>query len=219
MSDSQGKPPEKAPNSGRDPRRDKNQSSNGMWYVLVFSVIGILIFSTMSQSRDGEKVTLTEFKRSVENKVRTARDIHELTIGPTQMTWQDCSIADVRKGKTAKRYYVGVWGIGDQSINDLLKLLEDNGIEATGGQTPSAFAEMLPMLFLTVLMVGLFIFLLRRLGGTGSAMSFGRSRGRLYAQDDVGVTFDDVAGIDEAVEELKEVVEFLKTPQKYQSLG
>ena len=75
------------------------------------------------------------------------------------------------------------------------------------------------MLFLTVLMIGLFIFLLRRLGGAGSAMSFGRSRGRLYAQDDVSVTFEDVAGIEEAVEELKEVVEFLKTPQKYQSLG
>ena len=50
-------------------------------------------------------------------------------------------------------------------------------------------------------------------------MSFGRSRGRLYAQEDVHVTFNDVAGIDEAVEELKEVVEFLRTPQKYQALG
>ena len=219
MSEPQGKPPEKAPKSGRDPRKDKNQSSNGLWYILVFSVIGILIFSTMSQSQNGEKVSMTEFKRSVENQVRTSRDVHELTIGPTQITWQDCSMDDVRKGKTAKRFYVGVWGIGDTAINDLLILLEKNGIEATGGTTPSAWAEMLPMLFLTALMIGLFIFLLRRLGGTGSAMSFGRSRGRLYAQDDVGVTFDDVAGIDEAVEELKEVVEFLKTPQKYQSLG
>ncbi len=219
MSDSQGTPPEKKPNSRRDPRKDKNQSGNGLWYILVFSVIGILIFSTMSQSQNGEKVTLTTFKNDVKENILTARDVHELTIGPTQMTWQDCSMDDIRKGKTAKRYYVGVWGIGDQSINDILLLLEEKGIEATGGQTPSAWAEMLPMLFLTALMVGLFIFLMRRLSGTGSAMSFGRSRGRLYAQDDVGVTFEDVAGIDEAVEELKEVVEFLKTPQKYQSLG
>ncbi|MGV2335289.1 MAG UNVERIFIED_CONTAM: AAA family ATPase [Planctomycetaceae bacterium] len=50
-------------------------------------------------------------------------------------------------------------------------------------------------------------------------MSFGRSRGRLYAQDDVQVTFKDVAGIDEAVEELKEVVDFLRTPARYQALG
>ena len=50
-------------------------------------------------------------------------------------------------------------------------------------------------------------------------MAFGRSRGKMYAQEDLGVTFDDVAGIDEAVEELREVVEFLRTPEKYQVLG
>ena len=65
----------------------------------------------------------------------------------------------------------------------------------------------------------LFIFMMRRMGGAGSPMAFGRSRGKLYAQEDIGVTFDDVAGIDEAVEELREVVEFLKTPEKYQRLG
>ena len=79
--------------------------------------------------------------------------------------------------------------------------------------------QMLPLLATTLLLVGGFIFVVRRVGGAGSAMSFGRSRGRLYAQEDVQVTFNDVAGIDEAVEELKEVVEFLKTPQKYQALG
>ncbi|MCA9082241.1 MAG: ATP-dependent zinc metalloprotease FtsH, partial [Planctomycetaceae bacterium] len=56
-------------------------------------------------------------------------------------------------------------------------------------------------------------------GGPGAAMSFGRSRGRLHADDDVKVTFGDVAGIEEAVEELREIVEFLRTPGKYQALG
>ncbi|HMC12043.1 MAG TPA: AAA family ATPase, partial [Pirellulaceae bacterium] len=50
-------------------------------------------------------------------------------------------------------------------------------------------------------------------------MAFGRSKGRLYAQEDLGVTFNDVAGIDEAVEEVREVVDFLKLPDKYQKLG
>ncbi|MCA9085424.1 MAG: AAA family ATPase, partial [Planctomycetaceae bacterium] len=164
-------------------------------------------------------MALTEFKRQVRSGELHPGVVHELTIGPTQMTWQDKAPEDVRRGAASKRYYVGLWGIGDASINELLTLLEEHKIEATGAETPSAWADAIPMLFLTAVMVGLFIFLLRRLGGTGSAMSFGRSRGRLYAQDDVHVTFDDVAGIDEAVEELKEVVEFLKTPQKYQSLG
>ena len=65
----------------------------------------------------------------------------------------------------------------------------------------------------------LFIFMIRRMGGAGSPMAFGRSRGKLFAQEDIEITFEDVAGIEEAVDELREVVEFLKTPEKYQMLG
>ena len=57
------------------------------------------------------------------------------------------------------------------------------------------------------------------LGRGGQSDGFGRSRGKMYAQEDVGITFDDVAGIDEAVEELREVVEFLRSPERYQVLG
>ena len=72
---------------------------------------------------------------------------------------------------------------------------------------------------MTGLFVMLFIFMIRRMGGAGSPMAFGRSRGKLFAQEDIEVTFEDVAGIEEAVDELREVVEFLKTPEKYQLLG
>jgi len=65
---------------------------------------------------------------------------------------------------------------------------------------------------------GLIMYVVRK-GGMGSAMAFARSRHRLYDGDSVRVTFDDVAGIDEAVTELREVVGFLKTPEKYQALG
>ena len=62
-------------------------------------------------------------------------------------------------------------------------------------------------------------FLLRWMSGGGGALTFGRSKHKLYAQKDKKVTFQDVAGIDEAVEELREIVDFLKTPDKYQVLG
>ncbi|MFM8401644.1 MAG: ATP-dependent zinc metalloprotease FtsH, partial [Pirellula sp.] len=65
----------------------------------------------------------------------------------------------------------------------------------------------------------LLYFFMRRMGGIGSPMQFGRSRGKLYAQEDIGITFNDVAGIDEAVEEVREIVDFLKHPEKYQRLG
>jgi cell division protease FtsH len=63
------------------------------------------------------------------------------------------------------------------------------------------------------------IYFFRRMTGPGTAMSFGRSRGKLFEGEETRVTFDQVAGIDEAVEELREIVEFLKTPAKYQALG
>jgi cell division protease FtsH len=74
-----------------------------------------------------------------------------------------------------------------------------------------------------LLMIGILVFLgivmLRRIGGVGSPMSFSRSRGKLYSQEDLAITFDEAAGIDEAVEEVREVVDFLKNSEKYQALG
>jgi cell division protease FtsH len=101
----------------------------------------------------------------------------------------------------------------------LRELLEQRGIEFRNAGRPSALLSYVPLLLMTALLVMLFIFMIRRMGGAGSPMAFGRSRGKLYAQEDIDVTFEDVAGIDEAVEELREVVEFLKTPEKYQMLG
>lgn len=74
------------------------------------------------------------------------------------------------------------------------------------------------LLMIIVLLVLGFI-MVKRLGGVGSPMAFGRSRGKLYSHEDLAITFDDVAGIDEAVEEVREVVDFLKHPEKYQILG
>ncbi len=88
-----------------------------------------------------------------------------------------------------------------------------------GGNLPSMWKyNVLLFVMIGLCLAGVYL-LLRRITGTSSPMAFGRSRGKMYAQEDIGVTFDDVAGIDEAVEELREVVEFLKQPEKYQVLG
>lgn len=84
---------------------------------------------------------------------------------------------------------------------------------------PSFFQEYSGLLLLMGLTLGLFYFMIRRLGGSGGPMQFGRSRGKLCAEEELGVSFSDVAGIDEAVEEVREVVDFLKSPEKYQRLG
>jgi cell division protease FtsH len=71
-----------------------------------------------------------------------------------------------------------------------------------------------------LLLVGLWTFFFRRIGGAeGGVMSFARSKAKIFAEDDVKVSFQDVAGVDEAAQELREIVEFLKTPKKYTNLG
>jgi cell division protease FtsH len=84
---------------------------------------------------------------------------------------------------------------------------------------PNQWWAYFPVLLITGLFAFAIIYMMRRMGGAGSPMAFGRSRGRLYAQEDVDINFDDVAGLEEAVEEVREIVEFLRTPEKYQTLG
>ena len=106
-----------------------------------------------------------------------------------------------------------------QAEKQLMEKLDAQGIPYRFIAAPSMWRNWLPMFVLSGLFILFFFLMLRRLGGAGSPMAFGRSRGRLWAQEDLGVSFDDVAGIEEAVEEVHEVVDFLKSPDKYQRLG
>jgi cell division protease FtsH len=101
----------------------------------------------------------------------------------------------------------------------VLELLANSKLGFRFASGPTSFDQHGPWILFGLLAIFLVYFMLRRLIGAGSPMSFGRSRGKLYAQEDLGVTFNDVAGIDEAVEEVREVVDFLKSPDKYQKLG
>lgn len=101
----------------------------------------------------------------------------------------------------------------------LVQLLRDNNIEWQSQRPENPLLGYVPLLLIMTVFIALFIFMVRRMGGAGSPMAFGRSRGKLYAQEDIDITFDDVAGIEEAVDELREVVDFLKNPERYQRLG
>jgi cell division protease FtsH len=109
--------------------------------------------------------------------------------------------------------------------NDLTKLLINHDV-TLDAKNPNPGASLWESIIFgfgpTILLVGLFIFFMRRAasgGGAGGLMSFGRSRARRVESDDQHVTFQDVAGIDEAKEELHEIVDFLKNPDKYLALG
>lgn len=101
----------------------------------------------------------------------------------------------------------------------LIDRLQSSSLNWSSEPEPSPWRAYAPMLIFTGVLILFFIIMMRRLGGAGSPMQFGRSRGKLYALEDLGVTFDDAAGIDEAVEEVREIVDFLRSPDKYQRLG
>ncbi|MCC9658203.1 ATP-dependent zinc metalloprotease FtsH [Rhodopirellula halodulae] len=102
---------------------------------------------------------------------------------------------------------------------ELQGLLEASGVDWDNDR-PSRFLENhWPELLMIGVLVALGIVMLKRMGGVGSPMSFSRSRGKLYSEDDLPTTFEDVAGIEEAVDEVREVVDFLKNSDKYHNLG
>ena len=107
----------------------------------------------------------------------------------------------------------------EESAKQLRSLLESSNVVWEYSQRETWFDKYGGLLIVLAGAFLLMMFVLRRISGVGSPMSFGRSRGKLYAQDDIGITFDDVAGVDEAVEEVREIVDFLKYPEKYQRLG
>jgi cell division protease FtsH len=103
---------------------------------------------------------------------------------------------------------------------DLVKLLEEKKIPFQG----QLENKWLPTLLSWVIPIGLLLlfwsFMIRRMGsGAQGVLNVGKAKARIYAEKEVGVTFEDVAGIDEAKAELQEIVEFLKTPEKYERLG
>jgi cell division protease FtsH len=102
----------------------------------------------------------------------------------------------------------------------LTEELEARHVKYTGEVVNRWLPEVLGWIIPLLFFVGIWAFLFRRMGSAeGGVMSFGRSRAKIYADDEVKVRFTDVAGVDEAEDELKEIVEFLKNPKKYTNLG
>ncbi|WP_017957085.1 ATP-dependent zinc metalloprotease FtsH [Rhizobium leguminosarum] len=104
---------------------------------------------------------------------------------------------------------------------DLAEQLRQYGVVVTGQIESTFLRDLLSWLIPVALFVGVWMFMIRRMGGGlgGGLMQIGKSKARIYVQTDTGVTFNDVAGVDEAKDELKEIVDFLKDTAGYGRLG
>ena len=177
-----------------------------LWYALALLALLVLLQAFLSFGA-GEAVSYSEFKRMVR-----AGDVNEIVIGAGR-------IRGTRKatGNDPAKPFSTV------PVEDpkLVEELEQQGVKYSGEVDSTWMTALLGWLFPFLLIVFLWVFVMRRLGGgaEGGLMSLARSRAKIYAEQGVGVKFADVAGVDEAEEELREIVEFLKNPKKYTNLG
>lgn len=166
-------------------------------------------------------ITLNDQRQGKRDRKIRYSNLRDLRVEPTRVTGRVDVEYDPQPGVSAApvtKTFRTQLNEGDAWKNQLLTLLGENNISYTNVEASMLRAYM-PVLVFTAVLVLFLVLMMRRLGGAGSPMQFGRSRGKLYAMEDLGVTFDDVAGIDEAVEEVREVVDFLRSPEKYQKLG
>ncbi len=191
-------------------------------YIVVL-VVGFLLFRSVFQDAGVRKVAYSEFKEAAEKgqfvRVQIAADWVKGFLAEN-------TSAAPREQKTFRSDPGPLPWLANRVPGDadLIKLLDQKRIpyEALAS---SAFGEAFWVWVVPIGLAFLFWgFMMRRLaGGVGqgpqSVMSFGKTRAKIHAESDTGVGFKDVAGIDEAVDELREIVEFLKTPEKFRRLG
>ncbi|MBX3444497.1 MAG: ATP-dependent zinc metalloprotease FtsH [Planctomyces sp.] len=215
--------------NGGPRRRGKNEKSStaALWYLILAALLVTTLLAWIQKQSRGRELTFGEFLADLQqgDGKHTRDNVFEATLSEHEFAFQDRpakSSAGSSSGGVGStpitRYRIPMGGVSPETRASLERALSANGIAWKASPPATEWGSILYLMLMLITILAFVIFF-RRLGGPGTAMSFGRSRGRLYAEDDVKITFDDVAGINEAVEELREIVEFLKTPGKYQALG
>src|SRR5258706_295090 len=181
-----------------------NRPGGAVWYIL-----GLLFLLALAQAwfmaPAGQPISYSEFKQAVR-----AGQVAEVFVG-------DQSIRGTYKRDTNGGRTFNTAGIEDPK---LIEGLDTAGVKYTGEMVSRWVPEVLGWVVPLLLLFAVWSFFFRRMSGAeGGVMSFARSKHRVFSEDDVKVSFADVAGVDEAEQELKEVVEFLRTPKKYTTLG
>ncbi len=204
MASTRPAPPNPRGGDRRGASRLTPRPSSPLWYGLALLLL-LGLAQAYYMTPPGRSIPYSEFKQLVKNS-----EVAEVSIG-------DQAIRGTLKTGDAKTKAFTVTRVEDPKLTEEL---EAKNVKYTGEVVnrwlPELLGWVIPLLFL----VGIWGFFFRRMSGAeGGVMSFARSKAKIYADDEVKVRFMDVAGVEEAKDELKEIVEFLQNPKKYTNLG
>jgi len=196
----------RTPNPRGERRAFPRRSGGSIWYGL--AILLLLAWHRRTFSfQTGKTIPYSDFKTLLREGKVAEVTVSEETIRGTQKT----------QGPNQKAEAFSTAKIEDPNlVAELDQAKVSYKGEPASRWMSTVLSSVIPLLFF----IGLWSFFFRRIGSAeGGVMSFARSRAKIYSEDDVKVSFDDVAGVDEAKEELKEIVEFLQNPKKYTNLG
>ncbi len=190
----------------KDKAKAKDKKTQGFTYIyFILGFIAIAIINTYYFTSEIKNIPYSEFKESI-----AKGKISDLIID-TEVIQGTITLDNAKKIKFLTSR------VDD---TDLVKDLQKYNIKFSG-QYENKFVKaiiswVLPLAFIFLI----WNFLMKKMGGSPSGvLNFGKSRGKIYAEDEIKITFDDVAGVDEAKDELKEIIEYLKTPEKFLNIG
>ena len=185
-----------------------NARNIAFWVVLLILVMALFqLFSGGQTTMSSRTLSYSEFVQRVE-----AGQVQSVILDGERI------VSRTTDGGT----YVTIKPSGEVLAANLTEDLIAKGVQVQAEpQAQSGFMSLLSLWLPFIILIGIWLFFMNRMqgGGRGGAMGFGKSRAKLLTEKQGRVTFDDVAGIDEAKEELEEIVEFLRNPQKFSRLG
>jgi len=181
----------------------KTKSFTLLYFILAF--IAIIIINSYIFKAEVKTIPYSEFKELIPSGKITDLVIDTDTIQ---------GMLAVEGGKKVKFLASRV------DDPDLVKQLQENKIKYTGYYENKIIKAIVSWVLPFAIIILIWNILMRRMGGApSSVLNFGKSRGKIYGEDEISITFNDVAGVDEAKEELKEIIEYLRNPNKFLNIG